>query len=151
MKDNYKAYTVSHDEADIPTYTHEVIITNNRIGNTKVLGIVDENKDHIPHLNKYTMKEVDVDSRYWLHNGQLGGHYRIYDGPKSQTLEYIFKLTIKQAELITKNKLFSIGICSPTGALYFIGRSYCIENLENFIKIKKHVDPLPIHPRYWEV
>ena len=151
MKDDYDMYTISHDEADLPTYTNKTMITNNIWFNSKVVAIIDENEDHRKYLTKFLFKEVDVDSRYWLHDGQLGGHYRIYDGPNSFTLEYIFKLTVEQAELIVNSIHTSLGICSPSGELYFLGKSYSINDLKKFINMKKKVDSLPKPPKFWKV
>ena len=147
--DNF--YTMSHDEADFPTYTHETMITLNIFASFQVLGIIDENPEHKKTLIKWNFKEVDVDSRYWLADGQLGGHFRIYDGPNSYTLEYFFKLTIEEAELIVNNPYHVIGICSPSGGLYFLGKSYSIDDLKKFIILKKKVDNDPNPPKLWKI
>ena len=151
MKDDDDFYTLSHDEADFPTYTHEIMITMNIFASSRVVGIIDLNPEHRKFLTKWTFKEVDIDSRYWLADGQLGGHYRIYDGPNSFTLEYIFKLTIEQAELIADNPYHVLGVCSPSGGLYFLGKSFSIDDLKKFIKIKKKVDKDPNPPKLWKV
>jgi len=149
--DDKKFYVMSHDEHDTPTYTHETMITPNEIYGYKVVGIIEENADHKIHLNRFLMKEVDVDSKYWLENGQLGGYYRIYDGPNSYTLEYIFRLTIEMAELIVKNKEHIIGVCAPEGVLFFIGTSYSVGDLKKFIVVKKEIDQAPNLPPTWKV
>lgn len=151
LKDDYDMYTVSHDEADLPTYTHKTMTTKNIWFNCNVVGIIDENPDHRKYLTKFFLKEVDVDSRYWLHDGQLGGHYRIYDGANSFTLQYIFKLTVEQAELIVNSSHPSLGVCSQSGSLYFLGKSYSINDLRKFINMKKKVDKTPNPPKLWKV
>jgi len=127
-------YTLSHDPIDWPTYTHETIITNNIWYNFRVVGIIDEN----------------VDSKYWLSDGQLGGHYRIYDGKNSFTLEYFFKLTIEQASLICNNPHHILAICNKNGNLYFLGKSYSIEDLQKFVDFKKMIEAKPTQPKFWK-
>jgi len=144
-------YTLSHDPDDLPTYTHETVITNNLIGFNTIVAIVDENKDHYPYLLKWMIKEIDVETRYWVHDGQLGGWYRIYDGPNSYTLEYIFKLTVEQAKLITQTILNPIGVCNKENFLLFIGQSMSIQDLKDLIHYKDKVDNLPKVPKFWKV
>jgi len=151
MKDDPdNLYTLSHDPIDWPTYTHETIITNNIWYNFRVVGIIDENKDHHEYLSKWALKEVDVDSKYWLSDGQLGGHYRIYDGKNSFTLEYFFKLTIEQATLICNNPHHILAICNKNGNLYFLGKSYSIEDLQKFVDFKKMIEAKPTQPKFWK-
>jgi len=144
-------YTLSHDEDDLPTYTHETILTNNIWDKDRIVGIIDENLDHKKYLNKFLFKEVDVDSRYWVADGQLGGHYRIYDGQNSYTLEYTFKLTVEQAEIIVNSPHNLLAICSPSGAMYFLGKSMSIQDLKGLIHYKKKIDNLPNPPKLWKV
>ena len=151
MKDDYEAYTISHDEADFPTYTHDAMITKNKWEGYQIVGIIESNKEHISLLSKWNFKEVDVESRYWLHDGQLGGHYRVFDGPKSRIFEYIFKLSIKQAKLILDNPEKIIGICNKSGAFHFLGKSYSTDDLEKFMVTKINIDNLENPPKYWKV
>ena len=152
MKDDPdNMYVMSNDEHDIPTYTHETMITKNFYKGLNVVGIIDLDPKHRRTLGRYLMKEVDVESKYWIANGQLGGHYRIYDGPGSFTLEYIFKLTIEMAQLIVDNPEHIIAICAPDGILHFIGKAYSIGDLAKFIQIKKEVDKHPNRPPTWKI
>ena len=152
MKDDLdNMYVMSHDEHDVPTYTHETMITKNVYKGLNVVGIIDLNPKHKRTLARFLMKEVDVDSKYWISNGQLGGHYRIYDGQGSFTLEYVFKLTIEMAQLIVDNPEHIIAVCAPDGILYFIGKAYSIGDLAKFIKIKKEVDMHPNVPSTWKI
>jgi len=138
-------YLLSSDDLDRPTYTHETIITPNVFAG-RVVGIIEENKDHIPYLNKWNFKEVDVESMYWVDFGQLGGHFRIFDGPNSFTIEYIFRLTLEMAELIANNPEHVLGVCNKAGILYFLGTSMSIDDLKKFIYIKKETDKQPNLP-----
>ncbi len=151
MKDDFDAYTISHNEADFPTYTHDTIITDNKWFGHQIIGIVESNKEHIALLSKWNFKEVDVESRYWLHDGQLGGHYRIFDGPNSRIFEYFFKLSIKQAKLMLENPEHLIGICNQKGEFHFLGKSYSIDDLEKFLKAKIKVDNMKNPPQCWKV
>ena len=144
-------YTISHNEDDIPTYTHETITTNNNIGFNQIVVIIDENEDHYPFLSKWLTKTIDVESRYWLHDGQLGGHYRIYDGKNSPIFEYIFKLNIEQAQLIARTVLNPLGVCNKNKMLLFLGQSMSIQDLKNLIHYKAKVDSLPNPPKFWKV
>ena len=148
--DSNNLYQLSHDPHDWPTYTHDTMITKNIWFDYRVVGIIDENKDHYKYLAKWLLKEVDVDSKYWLSDGQLGGHYRIYDGKNSFTLEYIFKLTLEQAQLICNNPQHTIAICNKKGNLYFLGKSYSIEDLTKFINFKQKIESMPTQPKYWK-
>ena len=152
MKDDPdNMYMISHDEHDMPTYTHETLIISYKIFGLHIVGIIDENPEHEKYLDKFLMKEVDVDSKYWISDGQLGGHYRIYDGPGSFTLEYIFKLTIEMAQLIVDNPEHIIAICATDGILYFIGKAYSIGDLAKFIQVKKDIDKHPNRPPTWKI
>lgn len=144
-------YTLSHDEDDIPTYTHETITTNTQIGFNQIVAIVDENEDHHPYLRKWLKKTIDVETRYWLHDGQLGGCYRIYDGKDSPIFEYIFKLSVEQAQLITHTILNPIGVCNQNNFLLFIGQSMSVQDLKDLIHYKEKVDNLPNPPKFWKV
>ena len=143
-------YVLSQDEHDVPTYTHETMITKNLYKGLNVVGIIDLNPKHERTLARFLMKEVDVESKYWIADGQLGGHYRIHDGPGSFTLEYIFKLTVEMAQLIVDNPEHIIAICDPDGLLYFIGKAYSIGDLAKFIQFKKDIDADPNIPRTWK-
>jgi len=144
-------YTLSHDEDDIPTYTHETVITNDHIGFNRIVAIVDENEDHYPYLTKWLMKEIDVETRYWLHDGQLGGCYRLFDGHDSPVFVYIFKLTVEQATLISQTVLNPIGICNKKNILLFIGKSMSIQDLKDFIHYKEKVERQVNLPKFWKV
>jgi len=144
-------YTLSHDEDDIPTYTHETITTNTQIGFNQIVTIVDENEDHHSYLRKWLHKTIDVETRYWLHDGQLGGYYRIYDGKDSPIFEYIFKLTVEQAQLITRTILNPIGVCNQNHILLFIGQSMSVQDLKYLIFYKEKVDNRPNPPKFWKI
>lgn len=144
-------YILSNEPEDLPTYTHETMIANNIFASSRLVAIIDENKDHIPYLNKWLTKEIDIESRYWLHDGQLGGHCRIYDGKDSPVFEYIFKLTLEQAELIAYTYLNPIGFCNITGLLYLICNSLSIQDLKDLIACKKKVDSMPNPPKLWKI
>ena len=144
-------WTLSHDEDDLPTYTHETVTTNSHIGFNQIVAIVDENEDHHPFLSKWFTKTIDVETRYWLHDGQLGGCYRIYDGKNSPIFEYIFKLTVEQAQLITRTVLNPIAVCNKNNVLLFIGQSMSIQDLKDLIHYKDKVDTMGNPPKFWKV
>ena len=144
-------YTLSHDEDDIPTYTHETITTNSNIGFNQIVAIVDENENHHSYLKKWLKKTIDVETRYWIHDGQLGGCYRVYDGKDSPIFEYIFKLTLQQAQLIADTILNPLGICDENHLLLFIGQSMSIQDLKDFIRYKEGIDNMTNPPKLWKI
>ena len=145
------AYTLSHDEDDIPTYTHETITVNSNIGFNQIVSIIDENENHHSYLKKWLRKTIDVETRYWIHDGQLGGCYRVYDGKDSPIFEYIFKLTLQQAKLIADTILNPLGVCDQNHLLLFIGQSMSVQDLKDFIRYKKKIDNMPNPPKLWKI
>jgi len=142
----------SHDEDDLPTYTHECVIIKDQIGFSRIAAIVDENKNHYRYLSKWFRKEIDVETRYWVADGQLGCWHKMFDGPNSYAMEYIFKLTVEQAELIADTILNPIGVCNKDNYVLFIGQSMSIQDLKDLILYKKKGDKSNPHPsKSWKV
>lgn len=151
ISDNHKPWVAYHDEKDKLISTHSMIDSDGPFGLYNLA--IELPSEQLLPMMELMKKEVDAQNRFSLTDGVIQGEFEMWDGDYSKRMYFCVDFTVNQAIKLTKQDPLAIGYVPIGKPAVVVGaqKIFTIEDLQEFLRIKRMMDASPNRPKTWKV